>query len=301
MAYFSKFPVLQYPVRDGNTFRYALVTNILRRVVLSDDVKGADGAFLEYKIKDGERPEHIAERVYGDAEYHWLVLLTNNIIDPYHDWCKTGQALEQYIQQKYPGYTIYISNTNGTLFYSSLVGRGSTLAQGGLNTQILEYNPQYSKLVVRGGDFSEGTATIGVSGGVFLSVSIKRVEPTAQALHHFEIEHTSGICGANELFQPDPISQRTASFSVVGGMVGITQDEYPSSSSGIDYAGSGIVEFWETYIGTYMGVSGSKNSTYAVSNYSYENAVNESKRTIKVLHPRFKRQAIAELESLLRV
>ena len=56
MAYFSKFPILQYPVRDGNQFRFAFVANVLRRVGLSQELKGTDGAFIVYNLKDGERP-----------------------------------------------------------------------------------------------------------------------------------------------------------------------------------------------------------------------------------------------------
>lgn len=302
MPYFSKFPVLQYPVRDGSSFRYALVTNILRRVALTDTVKSLDGAFLEYSIKDGERPEHIAERIYGDPSYHWLVLLTNDIIDPYHDWYVSERVMEQYIQKKYAGTSVYISTTTGNFFYSSLVVRGSSLSQSGVVSEIQEYQPELCKLVVLGNSFSEGTATIGVSGASPFTVSIRRVDPSYTAVHHFEIERTSGICGANEKMVVDPLSQQTASFSVLGGFVGTTYDLYPSSSQGVTYSSSsGVVDFWETYIGGYMGVSGSKVNSYSVSNYSHENRTNDSKRTIKILHPRFKQQAVAELEALLRV
>lgn len=302
MAYFSKFPALQYPVRDGSTFRYALVANILRRVSLTDSIKTLDGAFLEYKIKDGERPEHIAERVYGDPSYHWLVLLTNDVIDPYHDWCKSDKVLETHIQKKYGGYSVYVSTTNGNFFHSSLIVRGSSLSQSGVVAEILDYQPELCKLTVSGIPFQEGNATIGVCGGTSYTVSVRRVDPSYLSVHHFEIDHASGICGANEKMTVDPLSQQSASFSVLGGFIGSTYDIYPSSTQGVMYSpSSGTVDFWETYIGGYMGVSGSKVNTYAVSNYTHENTVNESNRTLKILHPRFKQQAVSELESLLRV
>ena len=31
-------------------------------------------------------PENIADRYYGDSTLHWIVLLTNNILDPYFDF-----------------------------------------------------------------------------------------------------------------------------------------------------------------------------------------------------------------------
>jgi len=302
MPYFSKFPVLQYPVRDGETFRYVFVANLLRRVGLSNDIKGSDGAFVEYSIKDGERPEHIAERVYGDPSFHWLVLMTNDIVDPYHGWYKSGMAMEDYIQTKHGGYTVYITDTSNNFFYQSSVQGGSTLSQGGRVTAVKDYDPVLCKLTIDGVGFGTGTATIGVSGGDSYTVSIKKIEPSYIAVHHFEIPFTGGLSAANDRFIVDPLSQQTGSYSVVGGIVGSEENEYPNLSTvGVDYAGSGTVDFWETYIGRYMGVSGAAVTTYAVSNYTYENGVNEDKRTIKILHPRYKREALAELEALLRV
>jgi hypothetical protein len=257
---------------------------------------------MEYSIKDGERPEHIAERVYGDPGYHWLILLTNNIIDPYHGWYMSGSALEDYIQKKYGGYSVYISTTSNAFFYNSSVDSGATLSQGGNSMTILDYSPELSKLTVNGTKPSTGSATIGVSGGTQYSVKIQRVDPSYTAVHHFEIPYVGGLCGASTEFTVDPLSQQTGSYSVVGGVIGHLDDEYPRlAADGKGYSGSGNVDFYETYIGKYLGVSGAAVNTYAVSNYIYENTKNDARRTIKVLHPRFKKTALTELESLLRI
>jgi len=60
MSYFSKFPLVKYPIKDGAVFRVVFARNLLRRIALSEDMKSSDSAFLEYDIKDGERPEQIA-------------------------------------------------------------------------------------------------------------------------------------------------------------------------------------------------------------------------------------------------
>jgi hypothetical protein len=302
MPYFSKFPILQYPVRDGETLRYVFVANMLRRVALSSDLKNSDGAFVEYDIKDGERPEHIAERVYGDPSFHWLVLMTNDIIDPYHGWYKSEIAMEDYVQTKHGGYTVYITNTSDSFYYQSSIVTGSTLTQGGVVSSVIDYIPELCKLTVDAIGFSKGNATIGVSGGTVYTVKIQKVEPSYMAVHHFQIPFSSGISAANDVFTVDPLSQQTGSYSIVGGVIGSSENEYPNLTTvGVGYSGSGTVDFWETYIGKYMGVSGAAVTTYAVSNYTHENSTNEQKRTIKILHPRYKREALAELESLLRV
>ena len=300
--YFDKFPLLQYPVKDGNNFRYVFVRNLLRRVALSEDLMTSEAVFMEYSVKDGERPEHIAERVYGDPGYHWLILLTNNVIDPYHGWYMSGSALEEYIQKKYGGYSVYISTTGNAFFYNSSVDSGATLTQGGNSMTILDYSPELCKLTVNGTTPFTGSATIGVSGGTQYPVKIQRVDPSYTTVHHFEIPYVDGLCGASTEFTVDPLSQQTGSYSVVGGVIGHVDDEYPRlAADGRGYSASGNVDFYETYIGKYLGVSGAAVNTYAVSNYTYENTKNDARRTIKVLHPRFKKTALTELESLLRI
>lgn len=299
--YFSKFPIVKYPVMDGGGFRFVFARNLLRRIALSEEMKSSDAAFIEYSIKDGERPEHIAERVYGDPSYHWLVLLTNDILDPYHDWYRSSAVMEDYIQKKHGGYSVFFTDTSDNFLYSSYITEGATLTQSQISSKITEYHPTLCKLIVSGSGFGDGTATITVSGGTAYTVKIHRVDQSYISVNHFEISRPSTDSGASEKFTVDPLSQQSSSYSLLGGPVGATQDEYPTTGSGLNYNGSGDVAFWETYIGKYMGVSGSEVNQYAVTNYIHEINVNETKRTIKILHPRFKREAVRELESLLRV
>jgi hypothetical protein len=54
-------------------------------------------------------------------------------------------------------------------------------------------------------------------------------------------------------------------------------------------------------VGSNPAITGQPVNLYNISNYIHENRINDEKRTIKILHPRFKRAAAQELESLLRV
>jgi hypothetical protein len=301
--YFSKFPLLKYPVKDGDNLRYVFVRNLLRRVALSESIKSGESVFMEYSIKDGERPEHIAERVYGDHTMHWLVLLVNEIIDPYHGWYKSGLVFEEYIQKKYQGYAVHITKTDDTFFYNSSVISGCTLTQGNQVSQIIDYYPELCKLVVSGSNFSKGgTPNIGISGGTTLGVKIQRVDSLFTSVHHFSMDRPTSDKAINETVILDPLSQQNSSYSVVGGVIGAKENEYPTvNTQGIGYSGSGTTELWETYIGKYMGISGSVVGTFATSNYVWDSAQNDSKRTIKILHPRFASTAVKELELLLRV
>lgn len=305
--YFSKFPYVDYTLNAKNDqTKTVFVRNILRRIGLSEELKTGRSVFIEYDIKDGERPEHIAERVYGDVDYHWLVLLTNEIVDPYHGWCKSGDVLQDYINKKYTGYAVYFTNrTAGSTsgwFYNSKVGQGSSLSQGSIKDSVVEYYPEFCKLIVGSPSFSTGNATITENSGAVHTVYIHKIERNDLAVHNFQITRPVGSCGAVETLTVDPLSQQTNSYSFLGGFIGGKENVYPIvDSSGLCYDNSvnGTVDLSETYIGKYMGICGPAVNIYNVSNTAHELTQNESKRTIKILHPRYKRQALQELQTLL--
>ena len=54
-----------------------------------------------YDVQDGQRPEHISYDVYDTVDYYWVILLCNQIIDPYHDWPKSNIDLNNFAKQRY--------------------------------------------------------------------------------------------------------------------------------------------------------------------------------------------------------
>ena len=99
MSYFSKFPLMVYDVKGDKN--YKLLPDILRRVKLRAGIRSGAFMFDNYDVKDGERPEDIAFKWFGDAEYHWIILMTNNITDRYYQWPLTQPQFQEYITDKY--------------------------------------------------------------------------------------------------------------------------------------------------------------------------------------------------------
>ena len=81
--------------------KYKLLPNILRRVKLRSGIRSGSFLFDNYDVADGERPEDIAFKYYGDPEYHWVILMTNNITDRYYQWPLTQPQFQEYIKDKY--------------------------------------------------------------------------------------------------------------------------------------------------------------------------------------------------------
>jgi len=99
MAYFSRFPLMAYDMAGNEN--YKLLPNILRRVKLRSGIRSGSFLFDNYDVHDGERPEDIAFREYGDPELHWIILMTNNITDRYYQWPLSQPQFQEHLKDKY--------------------------------------------------------------------------------------------------------------------------------------------------------------------------------------------------------
>ncbi len=99
MAYFRKFPLMAYDIAGNDN--YKLLPNILRRIKLRSGIRSGAFLFDNYDVFDGERPEDIAFKEYGDPELHWIILMTNNITDRYYQWPLTQPQFQEYLKDKY--------------------------------------------------------------------------------------------------------------------------------------------------------------------------------------------------------
>ena len=116
MSYFRHFPLYQYDIED--TQEQKLITDIVRRVNLKSNVKANTLVFDEYNVKDGEQPDIVAYKYYGDPELHWIIVTVNNITSRY-DWPLDQVALSQYVNDKY-------SNPDGIHHYEINATSGDT-------------------------------------------------------------------------------------------------------------------------------------------------------------------------------
>jgi len=99
MSYFSKFPLTAYDIK-GNDIR-KLLPDILRRVKLRSVIKSGGMLFDKYDVKEGEKPEDIAFKWFGDPELHWVILMTNNVTDRYYGWPLNQVQFAEFLTDKY--------------------------------------------------------------------------------------------------------------------------------------------------------------------------------------------------------
>ena len=99
MSYFRKFPLMAYRLKDKGEFK--LMPQIIKRVKLRAGIKNGLFLFDKYDVIEGERPEDIAFKYYGDPKLHWVILMTNNVTDRYYEWPMTQPQFEEFLADKY--------------------------------------------------------------------------------------------------------------------------------------------------------------------------------------------------------
>ena len=108
--YFRNLPRVGYDIDGTGKDSFLSVTNIMKRVKFKPSVLEDISNYYPYFVKEGERPDIIANEQYGNIGYAYLILLVNDIYDPNFDWPLSAQIFEKFIINKYGSVTTAISD-----------------------------------------------------------------------------------------------------------------------------------------------------------------------------------------------
>ena len=282
MSYFSYFPLTSV-VLDKDAVDIRQARNILVRAKFSEYLKSREGLYETYQIKDGERPDTLAYKLYGRSDLHWVILLFNEILDPYYEWPMSYAELDQYIAYKYPGKAVYVDDTflyadgvkkNQRIAASEPIIDGEvvvSITQGSETRELkaVSYDPLLMKMVV----LDDGWLNNGVPENrrIFLKNSketnllgsIRYIEQNDTALNHF-------VDSSGETLNPRGRIDETSDF--LGVTVRILL--YTNPNDDIRRPSLAVLPY--------------KNN----SEYEYE--LNESKRSINLLKPYLLNEALKQ-------
>ena len=103
--YFSLLPnisydekPIKYPFSESD---FVTAKNFFRRYKINDDIFSFATFFKKYAILDGERPDSLANKAYGDPFYDWVILLTNNMVNAQYDWPMTNYELQKVLESEF--------------------------------------------------------------------------------------------------------------------------------------------------------------------------------------------------------
>ena len=129
--YFSQFPVIYYDAVGNSNPK--VVTHLLKRVALHSKASETVALFDTYDVRNGETPEMIAHKYYDDAEYHWVILLVNNITDRYHQWPMNTRQFLAHLAERY-------DNVNAVHHYEIYQKSGDTSVKINIGTSNIDVN-----------------------------------------------------------------------------------------------------------------------------------------------------------------
>ena len=102
--YFSNLGDFLYVnrTRDGrNEGDYSLVKNLFKRARLREDIYQDLAFFSKFDVLGDDRPDNVADIIYGDPTLDWVVLLSNNIVNVQSEWPLSQADFNRYITEKY--------------------------------------------------------------------------------------------------------------------------------------------------------------------------------------------------------
>jgi len=280
--FFSKFPLITYDInKDGNR---KIAVDILKRVAFRQNVSGQMNLFREYAVQEGETPEIVATKFYGSAKLHWIVLLMNEIIDPYYKWPLNSNSLDDYVAKKYSDKAYYLGNSPSLYFAKDeeVYVNGSRTTRG----LVKSYDPTFRKLNLYNveGTISVGDTLVGKSNGSTGELT-RLVDLNSQSVHHFEDASTAYLY--NEI---DPLATPPVNGQQVA--IGSTGDAFSTTTA---------ATFGNTVLYAYVNsLDGNVTTHSVVTNEKYERDLNDSRRTVKILRDEYVTAVVDDFARVLK-
>ena len=244
MGYFRELPSLLYqsPIIDKNSsLDYILTKNIFRRVKLLDWLQGDNtGLYYSYQIEEGARPDTIAEDLYQNAEYDWIVLITANITNIQDQWPLNHQDLYEFTVNKYT-----LEKINEIHHY-----------------ETKEVKDAQGRLILQSGLIVDSNFRIPAAWN------------SADASVSYNIN-----------------TQETVKNTSV--------EQEGNSSVWWGSAPPSITNSGDTITSSNLNAGGLIDPTVGISNLEYETKLNEEKRSIEILDPRFLQQFLNDMRNIM--
>ena len=131
--YFQDFNNIKYSISTNKAGipSYINIKDYFHLLRVRDDIFKEDTLYTEYYIQNGERPENVSYKVYGDEQYYWVLLQINDITDYYNQWPLSSSELEKFILKKYGSWS-HATETHHYETVETLDDNGNLVIPGGI-------------------------------------------------------------------------------------------------------------------------------------------------------------------------
>ena len=196
--YFRYVPNFDYVSRLPNSKYindYVQTKNLFKRLKISEQIFGDLTFFQKFTVKDNERPDLVAYKVYKESNLDWLVLLSNNIINFESEWPMDQYTFNNYILNKYGSY----ENMYNTHHYETEEvrdGLGNVILEKGLTV------PQDFSVTFTDGATGEETIAQGITSAITNQEYEDRILESKQSIYLLKPEYISLVIEEIENLMP---------------------------------------------------------------------------------------------------
>jgi len=89
---------ISYPFSESD---FVTAKNFFRRYKINEDVFSNVVYFQKYSITEGLRPDQLADTLYGNPFYDWVILLVNNMVNAQYDWPLNNYEIYKVLENEY--------------------------------------------------------------------------------------------------------------------------------------------------------------------------------------------------------
>jgi hypothetical protein len=170
MRYFQQLPKIVYT--DTNGVKSAII-NLLPRSSIISTLLTNPLLYYTYDVQEGDTPEIVADKYYGDSYKYWLVLYANQMIDPQWSWPLSYAQFNSYMNDKYPTTDVY----NTVYAYQKIVTKYDANSQTTTIDTFTIDQSDYNILVPYSTTVNTSTGPVGI-----------QVTKNAQSIYDYELQ-----------------------------------------------------------------------------------------------------------------
>jgi len=182
-GFFQHIPNINYDFKSDGKFFQA--KDLFRKVSVWSYLREGISGYNYYRIGDGERPDTIAARLYGDSTLYWTFFLVNENLQDYNDWPKSQTHLHRYITRKYSGTVLKASSSTDIVSSTSkfLLGEKVTQSTTDAFGFVTKVDPTHNRIILNS---VSGTFT---TDAVVGSDSEKSMTPSSVLVEKDDVHH----------------------------------------------------------------------------------------------------------------
>jgi len=183
-GFFKHIPDIVYDFKSDGTYYRA--KDLFRKVSTWSYLQEGVSGYSYFRITEGERPDVVASKLYGDSTLYWTFFLVNENLQDFNDWPKSNQLLEKYIDRKYSGKCL-VAGSSTDIVSSSLkfeLGEKVSQSSSGAYGFVTKVNPTHNRITLNSidGIFTTGTVTGAESKKAF---TVTSVQNERDAVNHY--------------------------------------------------------------------------------------------------------------------